>query len=133
MIFLKDDYFPFGYIFNLDKPDLVINNDMVELHFVTGIESGNGILCMKDENIEANTKFKNCKISDFTPTLLYLLGLPIPKDMDGKVLTKIFKKPYIQENPTRYEEANTKTREQEPYSEEDAKTISERLERLGYF
>lgn len=133
LIFLKEGYFPFGYAFSLDKPGLISVNDKVELPFVTGIESGDGILCIRDKNIKTNATFKNSKISDFTPTLLYLLGLHIPKDMDGRVLEEIFKKSYLQKNPIRYEEPREKTRKKKQvYSEEDAEKIRKRLEKLGY-
>jgi len=133
LIFLKDGYFPFGYAFDCDKPNSTSVNDRIKLPFVTGIESGDGILCIRDKNIEANATFKNSKIMDLTPTLLYLLGLPIPKDMDGRVPEEIFKKYYLQKNPIRYEEPTEKTREKKQvYSEEDIKKIKERLDKLGY-
>ncbi len=134
LIFLNDGYFPFGYAFNYDKPDSISVNDRIDQPFVTGIESGDGILLIRDKNIEANATFKNSKIIDLTPTLLYLLGLPVPKDMDGKVLEEIFKKSCLQKNPITYEEATEKTREKEQaYSKEDTRKIKERLEKLGYF
>ena len=35
-------------------------------------------------------KLNNLKIFDITPTILHMFGLPIPKDIDGRVLTEIF-------------------------------------------
>jgi len=35
------------------------------------------------------------KVEDVTPTVLYMFGIPIPKYMDGRVLTEIFKVYYI--------------------------------------
>jgi predicted AlkP superfamily phosphohydrolase/phosphomutase len=133
LIFFKNYYFPFGYVFNLNKKDLIIENDTMEIPLVTGIESGNGLLCISDENIDNSAKNKNCKTQDFTPTLLYLLDLPIPKDTDGKVITRIFKKTYLQSHPITYEEPKTKKREQKLYSKKETKKINLRLERLGYF
>lgn len=34
---------------------------------------------------------KNAKIIDIAPTILHLFGIPIPRDMDGRVLKEIFK------------------------------------------
>ena len=31
-------------------------------------------------------------VMDIAPTVLHMFGLPVPKDMDGRVLTEIFKK-----------------------------------------
>ncbi len=36
-------------------------------------------------------EIKNLKIYDIAPTILHMFGLPIPKDMDGRVLTEIFR------------------------------------------
>ena len=39
-----------------------------------------------------NVHLKNLSILDIFPTVLHILGVPIPKDVDGKVLKEIFKK-----------------------------------------
>lgn len=133
LIFLTDGYFPFGYACDLNKPNLISVNDRVDLPFVTGIESGDGIICLKNKNIKPNATFKNAKLRDFTPTLLYLLDLPIPKDMDGKVLKEIFETLHVQKNPIRYREPTEKTIEiKQEFSEQDEKKIRKRLEELGY-
>ena len=49
----------------------------------------NGIFIAKGPNIIKNKKIKNANILDVTPTLLYLLNIPISKDIDGKILKEI--------------------------------------------
>src|SRR3989344_135437 len=49
----------------------------------------NGIFIAKGPNIIKNKKIKNANILDITPTLLYLLNIPISKDIDGKILKEI--------------------------------------------
>lgn len=49
----------------------------------------NGIFIAKGPNIVKNKKIKNANILDVTPTLLYLLNIPISKDIDGKILKEI--------------------------------------------
>ena len=39
---------------------------------------------------KSGEKLPNLKIYDITPTILHMFGLPIAKDMDGRVLTEIF-------------------------------------------
>ena len=46
----------------------------------------NGIFIMKGKDIKENATIENAEIIDIAPTILYLMGLPIPPDMDGKVL-----------------------------------------------
>ncbi|MFC1904402.1 alkaline phosphatase family protein [Chloroflexota bacterium] len=40
---------------------------------------------------QSGQKLPNLKIYDISPTILHLFGLPVPRDMDGRVLTEIFK------------------------------------------
>jgi arylsulfatase A-like enzyme len=39
---------------------------------------------------KSGEKLPNLKIYDVTPTVLHMFGLPVVKDMDGRVLTEIF-------------------------------------------
>lgn len=41
-------------------------------------------------NRKKRIKIKNAKIIDLTPTILHLFNIPIPDDMDGRVLTECF-------------------------------------------
>ncbi len=49
-----------------------------------------GILAMSGPNIQKDERIYGATLLDITPTILTLLGLPIGKDMDGKVLTQVF-------------------------------------------
>lgn len=44
---------------------------------------------IKKDNINVKVR-----LIDITPTILYLFGIPIPKDMDGRVLREIFEKEF---------------------------------------
>ena len=70
-------------------------------------------------------------IVDCAPTILSMLGLPIPDDMEGRVITEIFDSP-----PTIEREA-AKAGEHasdggEGYSPEELQQVTERLSELGY-
>ena len=41
---------------------------------------------------QSGQKLPDLKIYDIAPTILHMFGLPVPSDMDGRVLTEIFKK-----------------------------------------
>jgi predicted AlkP superfamily phosphohydrolase/phosphomutase len=51
----------------------------------------NGITLLFGPNIESNKKIEEAKIFDLAPTILHIFGLPIPEDMDGRVLKEIFR------------------------------------------
>ncbi|MFK7923275.1 MAG: alkaline phosphatase family protein [Bacteroidia bacterium] len=50
-----------------------------------------GIICMAGPGVEAGVPIVGASLLDITPTILSLLGLPVGKDMDGKVLTNVLK------------------------------------------
>jgi len=51
-----------------------------------------GILLAAGPGIRRGASVEGASVMDLTPTLLHYLGLPIGKDMDGRVLTGIFEK-----------------------------------------
>jgi predicted AlkP superfamily phosphohydrolase/phosphomutase len=71
---------------------------------------------------------------DIAPTILHLLSLPIPADMDGRVLTEIFKAGSSAEREVIYSGATRKDEKGKPveWKEVDEWEIRERLRKLGY-
>lgn len=49
-----------------------------------------GIFLAYGKGIKKGRKIEGVKIYDIVPTILHILGLPIPNDVDGKVLMEIF-------------------------------------------
>jgi predicted AlkP superfamily phosphohydrolase/phosphomutase len=94
-----------------------------------------GILVAKGPHFKKNAEISGARLIDFAPTLLYLLGQPVPRDMDGKVLSDLFKPEYLQSHPIVYDDEKeylqTPTRGGD-YSEEEAAQVEERLKALGY-
>lgn len=54
------------------------------------------------KEVNKGWNIEEVNIIDITPTLLYYLGLPVAKDMDGIVLSSIFPKSFTSENPVLY-------------------------------
>jgi predicted AlkP superfamily phosphohydrolase/phosphomutase len=50
-----------------------------------------GIFLACGPGIKEGIEIKGASIYDLAPTILHLLGIPIPKDMDGRVLKEIFR------------------------------------------
>jgi predicted AlkP superfamily phosphohydrolase/phosphomutase len=49
-----------------------------------------GFFLAYGKDIKKNYKLEGAKIYDITPTILHIFGVPIPNDMDGRVLSEIF-------------------------------------------
>lgn len=94
-----------------------------------------GIMLLKGNPFKPGEISTEPAIIDLAPTLLYLLGIPIPSDMDGRVIRSAFTKEYLDSNPILFQkgeepvniEASAKT-----YSDEEAKAIEDKLRGLGY-
>jgi predicted AlkP superfamily phosphohydrolase/phosphomutase len=98
-----------------------------------------GVLMMSGGPIHADFSFEDAKIVDVTPTVLYLMGLPIPDDMDGRVLVEAIDPEFLAANPIRYEAVE----DDESYgddvdgapvsfTEDESELIAKRLQALGY-
>ncbi len=76
-------------------------------------------------------------IVDCAPTILATLGLPIPDDMEGRVITEIFKTPpVIKTEAARALQPTAKSAGEpqvaEAYSQEELQQVTDRLSDLGY-
>lgn len=49
-----------------------------------------GVFCLKGEGIKQDERVYGASLLDITPTILTLFGLPLGKDMAGKVITQAF-------------------------------------------
>ncbi|MFQ5456205.1 MAG: alkaline phosphatase family protein [Nitrospirota bacterium] len=161
-VYKKEDIYDGHY---LDKsPDLILgwwdakgfnsrnsshvngNNKVVEDHrgkkLVTGtVWSGthrlNGIVLFKGNDLKRGRLTNKAEIIDVAPTILYLMGLPIPKDMDGQVLLDVIEKDWLSSHPITYKQYDESDKvgsdfQENTYSEEETGKIEERLRGLGY-
>ena len=113
--------------------------DLLSFHLTnlefSGCHRMDGIFAAKGKNIRNGTKIEGAQIIDVAPTILYLLGLPVPEDMDGEVLRDIFSQGYLESYPIKYckvEADASGGSAQEDYSDADSDAIRERLKALGY-
>ena len=94
----------------------------------------NGLLIAKGPGIiKQGAAPEEARIEDLAPTLLYLSGLPVPHDVDGKVLLDLFEDDFLQANPVRRTQVQTERSPMEgAYSEEEEAELKRHLGNLGY-
>jgi predicted AlkP superfamily phosphohydrolase/phosphomutase len=100
----------------------------------TGDHRPYGIFIAYGPDIKRGATVANATLYDIAPTILYLQDHPIPKDVDGKVLTDIFTEDHLNRHPIQYSEPpdiQWKVSAAELDAEETRK-IEERLRGLGY-
>jgi predicted AlkP superfamily phosphohydrolase/phosphomutase len=94
----------------------------------------NGILLMRGKGIRPGRKIDGAKIMDLAPTILYTMGLPVPTDMDGKVLESAYQESVLLEKPISHDsvERSEPAVQDMVYSPEEEEAIRQRLGDLGY-
>ncbi|MBI3810676.1 MAG: alkaline phosphatase family protein [Nitrospirae bacterium] len=100
-----------------------------------GSHRENGIFLIRGEGVQRGHRLLKAGIADMAPTLLYWMGLPVPSDMDGTVLTEAFEDSYRRGHPVHRDGISgqeTQDRARLVYSEEETKKVEERLQSLGY-
>lgn len=98
-----------------------------------GSNAQRGIIIVSGKGIKSMSPIE-AKIIDVTPTILHILGVPIPSDMDGIVLKEMF------EPGSEFEKAPVKIHEKSlekridtgKLSKDEAEDIKKRLKQLGY-
>ena len=60
-----------------------------------------GVFLAAGPDIRQGAVLEGARLIDIAPTILYALGLPVPEDMDGRVLTETFTPEHLSANPVR--------------------------------
>ena len=75
----------------------------------------------------------DARLIDILPTVLHMMHVPIPDDVDGRVLSQIFEEGSTHAlTPPRYEHVEFTSRPSFEYSKEEEQMIHEKLRTLGY-
>ncbi|HEV3120927.1 MAG TPA: alkaline phosphatase family protein, partial [Isosphaeraceae bacterium] len=100
----------------------------------TGDHRMEGVLVASGPAFRPGAMLQGATLLDIAPTLLHLLGLPIPSDMDGRVLTEILDSSQIpsSDGHTSYDSPTNGQPHGGAYSEEEEALIQQRLADLGY-
>lgn len=98
-----------------------------------GFHTMRGIFLAVGPAFKKKAALEGARIIDLAPTLLHLLDLPIPQDMEGRVLTDAYLPQFIEKNPVRYESPRGPgEREEHTFSDEEKDLVENRLRDLGY-
>ncbi len=99
----------------------------------SGCHRSNGIFIGFGPAFRHGTTVTGSQIVDLAPTILYLLGLPIPGKMDGRVLTEAHQHGLLDRRPVQFSQPDDDRHDKEQsLPQEDAAEIESRLRALGY-
>jgi predicted AlkP superfamily phosphohydrolase/phosphomutase len=108
-------------------------------HMGNGFHRMNGVFVAYGPHIHAGMHLEGADITDIAPTVLYSMGLPVPDDMDGRVLTEIWPAERLETRPVRSVAAAEHHPESEDaasagmsFSEQETAEVEARLKALGY-
>lgn len=102
---------------------------------ITIMHKLHGILIFRGPSFKTKKRIKNAEIVDLAPTILYLQNVPIPEDMDGKILKEAIRDNVLKRYKVKYvknEKKDIKSMQKDVYSKEETEKIKERLKKLGY-
>jgi tetratricopeptide (TPR) repeat protein/predicted AlkP superfamily phosphohydrolase/phosphomutase len=91
-----------------------------------------GIFLAAGPHIQTGATLEGASVLDVMPTLLHYLGIPIGRDMDGKVLD-VFEPGFLEKHPIRYvttHETPDDDSEAEAIEDYDSRALAENLEAL---
>lgn len=140
-----------GYLENC--PDLTVNlrdggfvsilkfsKVVVQRKKPEGTHRPNGIFAAWGPDIKSNLQLSPLSILDITPLLLYLLGLPVAKDLEGQVPTEILTRETLKLYPVRHygatvppkQETSIENKLSEEVSDAQKEQLIAQLKLLGY-
>lgn len=153
-IMTREEAFAGDYMY--DAPDLTLtlrDNGFVSIRKsnvvleprseILGTHHPDGVFVAWGNDIKKGVTLTELSILDVTPTLIYSLGLPVPKDLEGRVATEVFKKSVIKDRPIHIGESTRMPElfpkdigkaevENTTFSPEDEEDIKKKLKALGY-
>jgi predicted AlkP superfamily phosphohydrolase/phosphomutase len=109
-------------------------NTVAQVYRYSGMHRDYGMLIMNGPGVRQGETVSGASIQDIAPTILHTMALPVPVDMDGRVLEGAFLPEYVRSFPVEFSADDPQGDNATPidYTEEGEKEIMERLQGLGY-
>ena len=102
-------------------------------HGEGGVKAPYGVLFIWGGPVRRGARLNSPSVFDITPTALYVLGLPVGKDMDGRPLTEAFRPELLAARPVTWTPTHdTKRRNNSPLESPVDDAIREELCAIGY-
>jgi len=100
---------------------------------ISGTHAMNGIFIASGADINEGVTLPPSSIVDAAPTILYLMGVRIPKQMDGRVMKEAIAESRLSSDPPQYEsDSQVADRSTKPYTAVEEEDLMRRLRQLGY-
>jgi predicted AlkP superfamily phosphohydrolase/phosphomutase len=148
-VYLREEIYDGPYVAR--TPDLIVqprawqymafghadfgSNRLVEsIVGLSGHHRPDGVLILGGAGVKAGKQLEGASILDLTPTILHALGIAVPHDLDGRVLSEAFEASSPLAQPVVHSQANVyKDGASEPdLSDEDMEEVQEKLRGWGY-
>jgi predicted AlkP superfamily phosphohydrolase/phosphomutase len=102
--------------------------------WMTGIHKMNGILIGRGKPLQPGRRLEGVRITDVFPSVLGLMGLEIPGDVDGRIPDRMFTEEFLEAHPLQWGRASPPTREPPAGAEgrDEEGEVLDRLRSLGY-
>lgn len=115
----------------------LVSEKLKDISLWTGTHRREGIVVLSGPSITPGKISNTPQILDLTPTILYLLGLAIPEDMDGKVIEEAIESVYLAQNKIEFTKPMSSSKEISEaetagFSDDEMEKVRKQLEGLGY-
>jgi predicted AlkP superfamily phosphohydrolase/phosphomutase len=101
-------------------------------HSYVGSHRSEGIVALAGPSARRAEGRIAAGIEDIAPTILYLLGQPVPSDLEGRVLTEAIDPSLVDQRPLEYADEQVEIAESEGLEARDLSEVEGRLRSLGY-
>jgi predicted AlkP superfamily phosphohydrolase/phosphomutase len=103
----------------------------------TGSHRLDGVFVMAGGPTKQAHAFSGAEIIDLAPTMLYLMGVPIPGDMDGRPLLQAIDPDFVAARPPQFAQVQESehvavSRDDDSFTKQEEELVAERLRSLGY-
>lgn len=101
---------------------------------ISGTHRLNGVFLAYGPAVQPGVVVEDAHIVDLAPTILHIMGVPIPEHMDGRVLHEILPEAFQPGQPTaaHHEWHSPASNDGEGLTQEEQQALTDRLRSLGY-